>query len=132
MPKKKDVEVINISEPQTTGNPAQRRKQILENAKEVIKKPYLNKDTGVMIFLTSKSYTHTFSNSGELQLNIAEHLPKLVENAVLTNVEEPTHGSEDTDKVYKFLAAVKGDEVKPVKLTVKEYRCKRAKFTAKY
>ena len=123
-----------------------------------------------MIFLTSKSYTHTFSNSGELQLNIAEHLPeieespigsvgpelekvtrpnpqglssikvtdlaelvneknkkilpKLVENAVLTNAEKPTYGSEDTDKVYRFLAAVKGEEVKPVKLTVKEYSVK--------
>lgn len=119
--KKDPLDVVDISKPQTKGTFAERRKRILERAEEVIKKPYLNRDTGVMVFLTPKSYTHIFSNSGEINLNAAEHLPELIENAILTHAEGPEYGSDYTDGVYTFFAAVISETVAPVKIKVKEY-----------
>lgn len=118
---KDPIKVVDISVAQTTGRFADRRKEILNRAKDIISKPYLNKDTKTLIFLTPSSYTHAFNNLGELQLNAAEHLQELVENAVLTHAEPPTHGSEYTDRVYTFFAAAKADRIMPVKLKVKEY-----------
>ncbi len=120
--KKNPMRVVDISTPQTEGTFAERRKQIRENAKDVIKKPYLNSDTNSLIFLTDKSYTHLFSNGGEWQLNAAEHLPELIESAVLTHAEENTHGSDYANGIYTFFAAGKTkDGIRPVKLKVKEY-----------
>ena len=48
-------------------------------------------------------------------------IPELIENAVLTHAEKPTHGSDYTDGVYTFFAAAKAGGVLPVKLKVKEY-----------
>ncbi len=119
--KKPPIRIVDISTPQTKGSFAERRKQILAMAADTIKKPYLNKDTDTMIFLTEKSYTHIFSNAGELQINAAEHLPEFVENAVLTHSEAPRYGDPNTDGVYTFFAAAKTDGILPVKLKVKEY-----------
>jgi hypothetical protein len=69
----------------------------MANIDSVIAKPYLNRDTNTHIFLTKKSYTHAFNNLGSVQLNAAEHLPELIENAILTHGEKPTHGDENTD-----------------------------------
>ena len=119
---KPPVRIVDISTPKTIGRFAERRKQILEDAKEVIKKPYLNRDTNTMIFITNRSYTHTFNNIGKSQLNAVEHLPELIENAILIHGELPTHGDTHADGVYTFFAAVRdGKEIKPVKLKVKEY-----------
>lgn len=120
--KKKPMRVVDISTPQTKGTFAERRKQIRANAKDVISKPYLNGDTNTLIFLTNESYTHAFNNLGDVQLNAAEHLPELIENAVLTHAEKPTHGSEYANGVYTFFAAGKtANGIRPVKLKVKEY-----------
>ena len=119
--KKDPIEVVDISVAQTAGRFADRRKEILKRAKDIISKPYLNKDTKTLIFLTNNSYTHAFNNLGELQLNAAEHLPELIENAILTHAEEPKYGSQYTDGVYTFFAAAKADRIMPVKLKVKEY-----------
>ncbi len=119
---KKPIPVVDISTPMTEGTFAERRKQILKKAEEIIKKPYLNRDTNTLIFLTKNSYTHAFNNIGELQLNAAEHLPELIENAVLTHSETPTHGDMNADGVYTFFAAGKTNNVRPIKLKAKEYR----------
>lgn len=119
--KKAPVKVVDISTAQTGETFAQRRKKIIEGASETIARPYLNKDTNTLIFLTIKSYTHAFNNLGTIQLNAAEHLPELVENAVLTHAERSTHGSDYTDRVYTFFAAAKADRIVPAKLKVKEY-----------
>ena len=122
---KPDMVVVDISTPQTTGTFAERRNQIRNQAQKVIKKPYLNKDTDTQIFITKGSYTHAFSNNaGELNLNATEHLPELIENAVLTHAEPPTHGSNYADGVYTFFAAAGAKNVLPVKLKVKEYAVK--------
>ena len=119
---KDPIKVVDISKPKTTGTFAKRREKILEMARDIISKPYLNSDTNTMIFLTEKSYTHAFNNIGDIQLNAAEHLPGFIENAVLTHAEPPEHGSDYTDAVYTFFAAAKAQCVLPVKLKVKEYR----------
>jgi len=119
---KPDMKVVDISSPKTRGTFAERRKEILQQAESVIKKPYLDRDTNAMTFLTKGSYTHAFNNIGEIQLNAADHLPEFIENAVLTHAEEPTHGSNYAEGVYTLFAATKdGKSVKPVKLKVKEY-----------
>ena len=115
------IKVIDISIAKTKGTYAERRAQIKREMQNIISVPYLNKDTQTMIFLTTKSYEHVFSNSGGIQLNAAEHLPELIENAVLTHAEENTHGSEYATGVYTFFAAVKADKIRPVKLKVKEF-----------
>jgi hypothetical protein len=119
--KKPPMKVIDISAPKNKGTFSQRRKLILMDAEKIISKPYLNKDTKTLIFLTEKSYTHAFNNAGDIQLNAVEHLPELIENAVLTHAESPDHGSEYTDGVYTFFAAVRDGKIMPVKLKVKEY-----------
>lgn len=119
--KKDPIKVIDISAAQTKGTFAERRREIWKRVDEVISKPYFNKDTKTWIFLTKDSYTHSFSNSGTIQLNAAEHFPELIENAVLTHAELPTHGSDYTDGVYTFFAAARAKQIMPVKLKVKEY-----------
>lgn len=118
---KAPMKVVDISTPQTQGSFAERRSKIRKNIDEVISKPYLNADTGAMIFLTKESYSHAFSNPGALLLNATEHLPELIENAVLVHKEDNTHGSDYANGVYTFFAAAKADTVYPVKLKVKEY-----------
>jgi hypothetical protein len=115
------INVVDLSKPKTTGTFKERRKMILEEAKEVIRQPYLNQDTNTLIFITENSYRHIFNNLGQVQLNAAEHLPELIENAVLTHAEQPTHGSEYATGVYTFFAAAQDGNVLPVKLKVKEY-----------
>ena len=120
--KKSPLNVVDISKAQTEGFYRDRRRAIMQNVDEVISKPYLNKDTNTMIFLTKQSYTHAFNNLGDIQLNAAEHLPELIEEAVLTHSEKTTHGNEFADGIYTFFAAVKnGTTIQPVKLKVKEY-----------
>ena len=119
--KKDPIKVVDIKTAQTKGTFAERRGQILKNAEKVISKPYLNRDTKTLIFLTKDSYTHAFKNTGTIQLNAAEHLPELIENAVLTHAEKPTHGSDYADGVYTFFAAARAGHIMPVKLKVKEY-----------
>lgn len=46
----------------------------------------------------------------------------MIENAVLTHVETPTHGDIYAEMVYTFFAAAKADGILPVKLKVKKYR----------
>ena len=118
---KAPIKVIDITTSKTQGTFAERRKQILDNVEEVISKPYLNRDTNTMIFLTKKSYTHAFNNLGDIQLNAAEHLPELIENAILTHAEKASHGDSHADGVYTFFAAAGYGQVHPVKLKVKEY-----------
>ena len=118
------LKVIDISVAQTKGTYANRRSQMQEKIEKAILQPYLNKDTQTWVFLTKKSYEHAFSNKGSIQLNAIEHLPELIENAVLTHAEEITHGSTYATGIYTFFAAVKNGKIFPVKLKVKEFAYK--------
>ena len=120
--KKEPMTVVDLTTPQTRGTFAERRKAILDTVDEVIAKPYLNKDTNTLVFLTKKTFTHAFSNPGEVQLNATEHLPELIENAILTHAEQADHGDTHAEGVYTFFAASRyGKQIRPVKLKVKEY-----------
>ena len=89
---KNPIEIIDISQPRTQGSYSERRTRILNSVDEIISKPYFNIDKNTLIFLTKKSYEHAFHNSGEMQINAAEHLPEFIENAILTHKEDVTHG----------------------------------------
>ena len=119
---KDPVKIVDISTKMTSGTFSERRKEFKKLIPDIISKPYLNRDTNTLIFLTNASYTHAYSNFGEKKMNAVEHLPDLIENAVLTHSEQSTHGSEYADKVYTFFAAVQTNKVYPVRLKVKEYR----------
>ncbi len=120
--KKPPVKVVDISTSRTKGTFAERRKQIKKNLGESTEKPHLNKDTGKYIFLTPHSYEHVFSNAGEIQLDVAEHFPELIQNAVLTHKEGTTHGNAYANSIYTFFAAANnGSGTYPVKIKVKEY-----------
>ena len=119
---KSPIAVIDLNKPKTHGSFSERRKKILELADEVIANPYFNEDTKTWIFITKKSYTHSFNNLGDIQLNATENIPDLIKNAVLTHVEDSDHGDTHADLVYTFFAAAKYDNnVLPIKLKVKEY-----------
>lgn len=92
-----------------------------ETAKEIQNAEGYTENCGTICVGVSYDHTHAFNNIGTIQLNAAEHLPELIENAVLTHAEKPTHGSDYTDGVYTFFAAAKAGRIMPVKLKVKEY-----------
>lgn len=120
---KPPMALVDLNKPKTHGSFAERRKQILASVDDIIAQPYLNEDTKTFIFLTKKSYTHMFSNQGEVQLTAAENIPEFIKNAVLTHVEDTSHGNSYANKIYTFFAAAKyGETVLPVKLKVKEYK----------
>lgn len=120
---KAPINVVDVSKAETKGTYKERRAEILTNAEETIKTPKLNRDTNSLIFLTKNSYTHMFSNAGEIQLNAAEKLSRFVEEAVLTHKEDVDHGDTSAEKIYTmFAAADNGLYIQPVKLKVKEYR----------
>lgn len=120
---KPPIAVVDLSKPKTHGTFAERRRKILDSIDDIISRPYLNEDTKTLIFLTKKSYTHIFSNQGEMQLTAAENLPEFIKNAVLTYVEDASHGDTHADLVYTLFSAAKYENrVLPVKLKVKEYK----------
>ena len=121
---KPDVSVVDIRRSQTGSFP-QERDAFLESdaAKQMYSAPVVNRDTGEGIFITPATIKHTFSNLGWEQIELAEHLPEIIENAVLTHAEPSRKAPRDmTTGVYTLFGAAQTTEgVQPVKLTVKEY-----------
>lgn len=121
---KPDVPVVDIRRSQTVSFP-QEREAFLESdaAKQMYSAPVVNRDTGEGIFITPATIKHTFSNLGWEQIELAEHLPEIIENAVLTHAEPSRKAPRDmTTGVYTLFGAAQTSEgVQPVKLTVKEY-----------
>lgn len=121
---KPDVPVVDVRR-ERTGSFAAERDAFLKSdaAKQMYSAPIVNRDTGEGIFITPNTITHTFSNLGWEQIELAEHLPEIVESAVLTHAEPSRNAPGDhTTGVYTLFGAARTDEgVQPVKLTVKEY-----------
>lgn len=121
---KPDMNIIDIgSEDKSRPFNEQNRyfKQSTE-AKEICKEPVVNRDTGEKIFITPATFTHLFSDKTRFKQNLARNIRTVLENAVLTHAEPPTHGATNTQGVYTLFAAVRTDDsVRPVKITVKEY-----------
>ena len=122
--RKPDVPVVDIRRTRS-GSFAQERKAFLnsERARRLYAAPVVNRDTGESMFITPHTIKHTFSNLGWEQIELAEHLPELIENAVLTHAEPSRNAPGDhTTGVYAMFGAAMTDAgVQPVKLTVKEY-----------
>ena len=121
---KPDVPVVDIRRTRS-GSFAQEREAFLnsERARRLYAVPVVNRDTGESMFITPHTIKHTFSNLGWEQIELAEHLPELIENAVLTHAEPSRNATGDhTTGVYSMFGAAMTDAgVQPVKLTVKEY-----------
>ena len=121
---KPDIQVTDIRRARK-GSFAQERSEIRgsDAVNQMFKAPILNRDTNERIFITPQTITHTFSNLGWEQLELAEHLPEITENAVLTHAEQSRNAPGDhTTGVYTLFGAALTDAgVQPVKLTVKEY-----------
>ncbi len=130
---KPDVTVVDVRRPQT-GNFAEERAAFLDStaAKQMYSAPVVNRDTGEGIFITPATMTHTFSNEGWEQIELAEHLPEIVETAVLTHAEPSRKAPDDrTTGVYTLFGAALTDAgVQPVKLTVKEYNIEKQAIPA--
>lgn len=121
---KPDIPVVDIRR-ERSGSFAAERDAFLnsERAQQLYAAPILNRDTGESMFITPGTIKHTFSNLGWEQIELAEHLPEIIENAVLTHAEPSRKAPRDhTTGVYTlFGAAQTAEGVQPVKLTVKEY-----------
>lgn len=121
---KPDIPVVDIRRTRT-GSFAAERDAFLnsERARQLYAAPILNRDTGESMFITPHTIKHTFSNLGWEQIELAEHLPEIIENAVLTHAEPSRTAPDDhTTGVYTLFGAAQTSEgVQPVKLTVKEY-----------
>ena len=121
---KPDVPVVDIRRTRS-GSFQQEREAFLnsERARRLYAVPVVNRDTGESMFITPHTIKHTFSNLGWEQIELAEHLPELIENAVLTHAEPSRNAPGDhTTGVYTMFGAAMTDAgVQPVKLTVKEY-----------
>ena len=94
-----------------------------KQAKGFYAAPVVNRDTGEALFITPKTITHTFSNLGMDQVALAEHLPEIIREAVLTHGEPSRKAPRDMSTgVFTLFGAVRTDKgVQPVKLKVKEY-----------
>jgi len=121
---KPDIHVVDIRG-EHTGRIAEWRKAFLssETAKRICAAPVLNRDTGEHLFIIPKSFTHTFSNLGADQLALAEHLPEIVQEAVLTHGKASRKAPDDMiTGVFTLFGAARTDAgIQPVKLKVKEY-----------
>ncbi len=124
---KPDIPVVDIRKPRH-GSFKQEREEFLnsERAHRLYSAPVTNRDTGEIIFITPATVRHSFSNIGWEQIELAEHLPEIIESAVLIHAEQSRKAPEDRTKgVYILLGVAKTDNgVQPVKLTVKEYSIK--------
>ena len=130
---KPDVTVVDVRRPQT-GNFAEERAAFLDSpaAKQMYSAPVVNRDTGEGIFITPATMTHTFSNEGWEQIELAEHLPEIVETAVLTHAEPSRKAPDDrTTGIYTLFGAAETENgIQPVKLTVKEYNIEKQAIPA--
>ncbi len=124
---KPDIPVVDIRKTRH-GSFKQEREEFLnsERAHRLYSAPVTNRDTGEIIFITPATVRHSFSNIGWEQIELAEHLPEIIESAVLIHAEQSRKAPEDrTTGVYILLGAAMTDNgVQPVKLTVKEYSIK--------
>ena len=111
-----------------TGRIADQRRNFYESetAKRLYATPVVNRDTGERFFILPKSVTHSFSNLGQDQIGVVEHLGEIVEEAILTHKEESRKAPDDSSTgVYTLFGVVQTEEgIRPVKLKVKEYYIK--------
>ncbi len=121
---KPDIDIVDIRG-ETVGSLKEQRQEFMQSdiAKRLTSAPIINRDTGEAVFVTSKTFTHSFSNNGLEQVAALKNLQQIVENAVLTHRENSRSERYDSSTgVFTLFAAVRTDDgVMPIKLKVKEY-----------
>ena len=121
---KPDIDIVDIRG-ETVGSLKEQRQEFMQSdiAKRLTSAPIINRDTGEAVFVTSKTFTHSFSNNGLEQVAALKNLQQIVENAILTHRENSRSEKYDSSTgVFTLFAAVRTDAgVMPVILKVKEY-----------
>lgn len=93
-----------------------------DEAKEILKTPVLNNDTGEQIFVIDATFRHSFFDKGINKISAARNIRRLLENAVLTHSEPSYKERDHSTGVYTlFSIAITEDGLRPVKIKVKEY-----------
>lgn len=126
--RKSDIPVVRVGKNKKGKTYADLKNDVLQMAEfgNWYNAPYTNKDTNMPVFITRKSFTHSFSrlaaDFGEDTLLALQEMPKLIREAVLVDVAAPKNPNKPEQRVMTFLAAIdSGKGVEPVKITVKEY-----------
>lgn len=121
---KPDMKVVDIRSDRDERPFKEQRKDFMQSdiANELYKNPVINHDTGEMVFITPKTFEHSLSGNGYDKINSAKNIRSIIENAVLTHSENPTHGANNTTGVYTLFAAARTNAgIVPVKVKIKEY-----------
>ncbi len=122
---KADVPVVDIRQ-RPEGRMDKQRAAFRESveALDVVGQPLPNDDTGAAVFVTSKTFSHMFSDLGLDQVGAAQKLREIIKSAILTHAEPSRNApSDNTTGVYTLFGAVRTEAgIQPVKLTIKEYR----------
>ncbi len=93
-----------------------------KEAELIARTPVVNKDTGEKVFISQKTFTHSFFGKGAYKINAAKKIRELIENAVLTHSESSRNDRSAEIGVYTLFGAVRTENgIQPVKLKVKEY-----------
>lgn len=88
--------------------------------------PHYNNDQGMNIFVQKSALEHSFNNltrdNGDNVILALEHLPEIIENAILTHIDPPKNQAKAEIEVYHFFGAISTDDgILPVKLVVKAF-----------
>ncbi len=122
---KADVPVVDIRQ-RPEGRIDKQRAAFRESveALDIVGQPLRNDDTGAAVFVTSKTFSHMFSDLGLDQVGAAQKLREIIRTALLTDARPSRSAPRDNSTgVYTLFGAVRTEAgVQPVKLTIKEYR----------
>lgn len=116
---KPDIEIVDIRN--SYGKSIKNIESSLKKS-GIYNEPVINKDTNESIFFNGKGVAHSISNGGVENVYASEHMPEIIENAVLAFKQNDRHERSTADQVYVFFGAVRGEKgCYPVKLMIKEY-----------
>ena len=91
-------------------------------AAEIIKEPVLNEDTQEQVFITPKTFDHSFSGISTNKIEAARKIREIIRTSVLTHSEPSRYTDDHSTGVYTLFGVVRTEDgLQPVKLKVKEY-----------
>lgn len=92
-------------------------------AAEIIKEPVLNEDTQERVFITPKTFDHSFSGISTNKIEAARKIREIIRTSVLTHSEPSRIENDHSTGVYTLFGVVRTEDgLRPVKLKVKEFR----------
>ena len=121
---KSPIEVVNLrgGASSNVGQMAHDFKKSAEAA-EIIKEPVLNEDTQEQVFITPKTFEHSFSGISTNKIEAARKIREIIRTSVLTHSEPSRAERDHSTGVYTLFGVVRTEDgIRPVKLKVKEFR----------